>query len=47
LIPDNIKKARFDLYLVLHDGSFGVHNGPYAIRLLDTAMEWVRGELGQ
>ena len=47
LIPDNIKKARFDLYLVLHDGSFGVHNGPYAIKLLDTAMEWVRAELDQ
>jgi hypothetical protein len=47
LIPDNIKKARFDLYLVLHDGSFGAHNGPYSITLLDTAMEWVQAELSK
>ncbi len=33
-IPDNIKKARFDLYLVLNDGSFGVHNPLFAERLL-------------
>ena len=26
LIPDNIQKARFNLYLVLYDGSLGVHN---------------------
>ena len=47
LIPDNIKKARFDLYLVLHDGSFGAHNGPYAITLLDTALDWVQAELSK
>jgi hypothetical protein len=47
LIPNNIKKARFNLYLVLHDGSFGVHNGPHAINLLDTAIGFVQAELGQ
>jgi hypothetical protein len=47
LIPDNIKKARFDLYLVLNDGSFGAHNGPYTSTLLDTAMNWVQTELSK
>ncbi len=45
LIPTNIQKARFNLYLVLNDGSFGVHNGPYAVTLLDTAQTWVDLEL--
>jgi hypothetical protein len=44
-IPTNIQKARFNLYIVLNDGSFGVHNGPYAITLLDTAQTWVDQEL--
>jgi hypothetical protein len=47
LIPANIKKARFNLYLVLYDGSYGVHNGPYSITLLDTARNWVAEELGK
>lgn len=47
LIPVNIQKARFDLYLVLYDGSYGVHNGPYVITLLDTAQNWVQEELSQ
>ena len=46
LIPVNIQKARFNLYLVFYDGSFGVHNGPYAVTLLDTAQTWVQGALG-
>jgi hypothetical protein len=45
LIPANIKKARFNLYLVLYDGSFGVHNGLYSLTLLDTAQSWVDEEL--
>ena len=45
LIPDSIKKARFNLYLVLYDGSYGVHNGPYAVTLLNTAQAWVEGQL--
>ena len=47
LIPDNIKKARFDLYLVLYDGSYGVHNGPYAFTLLESARNWVQQELNK
>jgi len=47
LIPDNIKKARFDLYLVLYDGSSGTHNRPYAITLLDSAQNWVQEELNK
>ncbi len=47
LIPDNIKKARFDLYLVLYDGSYGTHNGPYAFTLLESARNWVQQELNK
>jgi hypothetical protein len=46
-IPDNIKKARFDLYLVLHDGSGGIHNPHYSYHLLDTATAWVQEELSK
>jgi hypothetical protein len=46
-IPTNIKKARFNLYLVVNDGSYGVHNGPYAITLLDTALNWIQTELNK
>jgi hypothetical protein len=45
LIPDNIKRARFNLYLVLNDGSFGVHNPYFALDLLDTAYDWVLDEI--
>jgi hypothetical protein len=47
LIPVNIQKARFNLYMVLHDGSYGVHNGPYAVTLLETALEWIQAELNK
>jgi hypothetical protein len=47
LIPVNIQKARFNLYLVLYDGSFGVHNPLYSLDLLDTAQNWVEQELSQ
>ena len=47
LIPDNIKKARFNLYLVLYDGSLGVHNFNYSGLLLDTAQDWVDQALSQ
>jgi hypothetical protein len=33
------------LYLVQRDGSFGVHNGPHAITLLDTARNWIQVEI--
>ena len=45
LIPINIRKARFNLYLILYDGSYGVHNGPYSVSLLDQASQWVQAEL--
>lgn len=47
LVSTNIQKARFNLYLVLHDGSYGVHNPLYSIKLLDTARTWVQGELNK
>jgi cytochrome c553 len=40
-IPVNIQKARFNLYLVLYDGSLSVHNPLYSLMLLDTAQNWV------
>lgn len=45
LIPERVRKARFNLYLVDHDGSYGVHHGPHAALLLDTALMWVAEEL--
>jgi hypothetical protein len=47
LIPDNIKKARFDLYLVLYDGSYGVHNLFYDVDLLQSAQTFVDNQLFQ
>jgi Cytochrome c554 and c-prime len=46
LIPVNIKKARFNMYLVLHDGSYGVHNVRFAVTLLDDALSWISQEIG-
>jgi hypothetical protein len=45
LIPDEIKKARFNVYLVLYDGSYGVHNAPYDVELLQAANAWVLGQI--
>jgi hypothetical protein len=47
LIPDNIKKARFNLYLVVNDGSLGVHNSIFARILLDAARSFVQQELAR
>ena len=46
-IPPNIKMARFNLYLVYHDGSLGVHNADYSRDLLNTAESMVRTELNK
>ncbi len=46
LIPVNIQKARFNLYLVFYDGSLGAHNSPYIGSLLFQAGQWVQAELG-
>ncbi len=45
LIPDNIKKARFDLYLFVNDGSLGVHNPTLTIGLLSAAEDFILDEL--
>jgi len=41
LIPDQVKRTRFNLYVVLNDGSFGVHNPTLAVNLLDAAQIWM------
>jgi hypothetical protein len=45
LIPNKIKKARFNLYVVLNDGSFGAHNAPHCAMLLESAQYWIQAEL--
>jgi hypothetical protein len=45
LIPDNIKKARYNLYLVVNDGSLGVHNWIFALNLLSAAENMIYQEL--
>lgn len=45
LIPDNIKKARFNLYLVVNDGSLGTHNWIFALNLLSSAQNLINQEL--
>ena len=47
LLPVPIQKARFNLYLVISDGSYGVHNPQYAIALLEQAYTWVEDALDQ
>jgi hypothetical protein len=46
-IPENIRKARFNMYLVLGDGSFGVHNPFLATDLLEASLSWVNDELNK
>ncbi len=46
-VPDAIKQARMNLYLVEHDGSFGVHNGDYAKWLISVAKTNVLTELAK
>ncbi|MEW6157829.1 MAG: ammonia-forming cytochrome c nitrite reductase subunit c552, partial [Verrucomicrobiota bacterium] len=45
-VPDSIKQARFNLYLIYQDHSFGVHNAEYARYLLKVAEDKVKAELG-
>jgi hypothetical protein len=47
LIPDPIKQARFNLYIVNNDGSFGVHNALYSLDLLGAALAWVQSQINQ
>lgn len=45
LIPDEIKKSRFLLYMIEHDGSYGVHNARFATATLKEAKALVEGKL--
>ncbi|HUA37447.1 MAG TPA: cytochrome c family protein [Candidatus Sulfopaludibacter sp.] len=47
LISTNILQARFDLYLVYYDGSYGVHNAPYDSALLTAAESFIESQLYQ
>jgi len=47
LIPVNIQKARFNVYVVLNDGSLGIHNIEYTETLLNDAEDWIAEELDQ
>ena len=42
-VPLAIQQARFNAYLVLHDGSMGIHNTPYERYLLGVASNLVEG----
>jgi cytochrome c553 len=42
-----IMKARFDLYLVLNDGSYGAHNYLYSIFLLNSAQYYIQQAMTQ
>ena len=44
-VPDPIKKARYNLYLIEHDHSYGVHNGNYSRFLLQVARDQVNTAL--
>jgi len=45
LIPDEIKKARFVLYMIEHDGSYGVHNARFSTATLKEAKTLVEAQL--
>ena len=42
-----ILQARYNLYLVLNDGSLGVHNPFYALALLDAAVNLASQEINK
>jgi hypothetical protein len=46
-IPQGIKDARFNLYLIAHDKSLGIHNAPYTRYLLQVAQQKVNDELAR
>jgi len=46
-VPEGIKQARFNLYLVEHDASGGAHNARYARRLLTIARDTAKAELSK
>jgi len=46
-LPDPIKQARFNLYMVLHDGSMGIHNPRLVGGLINDAEAKVLGQFQQ
>jgi PKD repeat protein len=44
VIPEDIRRARFNIYMVSHDGSLGVHNPSYVPLLLSDAENRVIGQ---
>lgn len=44
-IVNEIKKARYMLYMVEHDGSYGVHNARFSTGILDEAKKLVKAQL--
>jgi hypothetical protein len=44
-IPDNIKKARFNVYLANDDPASGIHNPLYVLTLVDAALNFIQLEL--
>jgi hypothetical protein len=47
LIPANIKKARFNLYLAYNEHASAIHNPKFVISLMDAALSFVQLELNQ
>ena len=47
LIPDNIKKARFDVYLANDDAASGIHNPQFVATLCNAAVNFVQAELSK
>ncbi|MCC7375153.1 MAG: hypothetical protein IT581_10910 [Verrucomicrobiales bacterium] len=47
LIPDEIKKSRFLLYMVEHDGSYGVHNARFSTGVLGESKKLVNAKLAE
>jgi hypothetical protein len=44
-VPDAIKQARHNLYMIEHDHSYGVHNGNYTRFLLKISRDLVNAQL--
>jgi hypothetical protein len=47
LIPANIKKARFNVYLANNDPASGIHNPLFVVDLCNAALSFVQQELNQ
>ena len=45
LIPSNIKKARFNVYLANDDAASGIHNPLHVVALCNAALSFVQAEL--